>query len=141
MADHSATTDHHDGEHGDHPHVKMSTFVMVFLTLCVLTVISFGAAYLVQPPQLSWAIMLAVSCAKAMLVIAFFMHLIWEASWKYVLTIPASLMSVLLVLLLVPDVGRRTRTYSEERWRYAAEPEVVEHTGHEEGETAAGEVH
>ena len=48
---------------------------------------------------------MAVSCTKAMLVILFFMHLKWEANWKWVLTVPASLMSMLLVLALVPDVG------------------------------------
>ena len=34
----------------------------------------------------------------------------WEANWKYVLTIPASMMSIFLVLMLVPDIGRRTRS-------------------------------
>jgi cytochrome c oxidase subunit 4 len=47
------------------------------------------------------------------------MHLIWEANWKYVLTIPASFMSLLIILLLIPDIGRRTHMYSEERWRHA----------------------
>ena len=32
--------------------------------------------------------MMAVSCTKAMLVILFFMHVKYEANWKYVLTIP-----------------------------------------------------
>ena len=66
--------------------------------------------------------MMAVSCAKAMLVILFFMHMLWEANWKYVLTIPASMMSIFLLLMLIPDVGRRTDRYSEERWLYAAKP-------------------
>jgi cytochrome c oxidase subunit 4 len=61
-----------------------------------------------------------------MLVICFFMHLIWEANWKYVLTIPASLMSVFLVVALVPDVGQRTRYYAEERSLYASEDEGAE---------------
>jgi cytochrome c oxidase subunit 4 len=51
--------------------------------------------------------MMAVSCTKAMLVILFFMHLKWEANWKWVLTVPASLMSLLLILALIPDVGMR----------------------------------
>ena len=51
--------------------------------------------------------MMAVSCTKAMLVILFFMHLKWEANWKWVLTIPATFMSMLLVFMLVPDVGWR----------------------------------
>ena len=35
--------------------------------------------------------MMAVSCTKAMLVILFFMHVKYEANWKYVLTIPAGI--------------------------------------------------
>ena len=68
--------------------------------------------------------MMAVSCTKALLVMLFFMHLLWEANWKYVLTFPAALMSVFLILMLIPDVGFRTRKYSEKRWQQAAEPEV-----------------
>jgi cytochrome c oxidase subunit IV len=77
-------------------------------------------------PGTMWAMMMAVSCAKAMLVILFFMHMLWEANWKYVLTIPASMMSVFLLLMLIPDIGRRTNRYSEERWLYAAEPKAEE---------------
>ena len=73
-----------------------------------------------------WAMMMAVSCAKAMLVILFFMHVMWEANWKYVLTIPASMMSMFLLLMLIPDIGRRTVRYSEERWYYAPKPVVHE---------------
>jgi cytochrome c oxidase subunit IV len=58
-----------------------------------------------------------------MLVILFFMHVLWEANWKYVLTIPASMMSIFLLLMLVPDIGRRTDRYSSERWLHAAEPD------------------
>ncbi len=75
--------------------------------------------------------MMAVSCSKAMLVILFFMHVKYEANWKYVLTIPASIMSVFLVLALVPDVGLRNReaiggrNVAEERQRHMAQPEDV----------------
>jgi hypothetical protein len=53
------------------------------------------------------------------------MHLLTEANWKYVLTIPASMMSALLVLALVPDVGLRTRRYAEERWSGSAQQNDV----------------
>ena len=53
--------------------------------------------------------MMAVSCAKSMLVILFFMHVKYEANWKYVLTIPAAMMSIFLMMMLVPDVGMRMR--------------------------------
>jgi len=91
--------------------------VIVFVMLCVLTGLSFWIAnsHLMDNKYVGWGAMMAVSAAKAMLVILFFMHLWWEKTWKYVLTIPAFIMGVLLVLLLVPDVGFRTQTYSKER--------------------------
>ena len=85
----------------------------------------------------TWIFMMGVSCAKAMLVIMFFMHLLWEANWKYVLTIPAAMMSCFLVLMLIPDVGLRGNWYSEERSVYAAavesHDEHGEHVGDEHG--------
>jgi cytochrome c oxidase subunit 4 len=65
-----------------------------------------------------------------MLVIMFFMHLMWEANWKWVLTIPASFMSIFLMLMLVPDIGWRQNNgyarYSYERLLYAPDPPKVE---------------
>jgi len=65
---------------------------------------------------------MAVSCTKAMLVVLFFMHVWWEANWKYVLTIPAAMMAVFLVIMLVPDVGMRNRMVSQERALHMARP-------------------
>jgi hypothetical protein len=64
--------------------------------------------------------MMIISIAKALLVIIFFMHLKWETNWKYVLTIPAAVMSCLLVLVLIPDIGNRTQSYSAERQKFGA---------------------
>jgi cytochrome c oxidase subunit 4 len=50
-----------------------------------------------------------------MLVILFFMHVWWEANWKYVLTIPAAMMALFLGIMLIPDVGMRNRMVSQER--------------------------
>src|SRR5437773_3502781 len=125
-----------DQEHG---HAGIGKYVMVFIALCVLTAISFAVGnsdtLRHNSPGTMWAMMMAVSCCKALLVILFFMHLLWEANWKYVLTIPASMMSIFLLLMLVPDIGRRTARYSEERWLYAAEPKPPE------APPASGEVH
>jgi cytochrome c oxidase subunit IV len=138
-----------DHEHG---HAGVGKYVMVFIALCVLTAISFAVGNSEtlrhNSPHVMWAMMMAVSCAKALLVILFFMHLLWEANWKYVLTIPASMMSIFLLLMLVPDIGRRTDKYSEERWLHAAEPQpekAPDATGeksdhdHIHGEHAGGE--
>ena len=123
----------HSDQHGhDHDHGGVGKYLAVFLALCVLTGASFFTCSSAWPfkdtPSIGWAFMMAVSCTKAMLVILFFMHLIWEANWKYILTIPAAMMSVFLVCMLIPDVGRRTVYYAEERQLFAAER--VEHHGH-----------
>jgi cytochrome c oxidase subunit IV len=133
-------------EHGDveHHHVEhhggLGKYIAVFVALCILTAISFATAQFMMGPDASNAtllagrvVMIAVSCCKALLVMLFFMHLIWEANWKYVLTIPASIMSIFLLLMLFPDVLDRTRTYSEERWLYAAEPRAE--TSHDTEDT------
>ena len=80
--------------------------------------------------MVGWGTMMAVSVAKALLVILFFMHLWWERAWKYVLTIPSLIMGVLLVMLLVPDIGFRTNTYSNERKMHA--PEAIVDTAMED---------
>ena len=115
---------HHDAGSG------IGKYLAVFVTLCVLTGASFFTYSDYWPfkdtPVVGRSFMLAVSFTKAMLVIMFFMHLLWEANWKYVLTIPATFMSLFLLLMLVPDVGCRMNNgfaqYSEERLRYAAVP-------------------
>ena len=98
-------------------------FIIVFLMLCALTGLSFwiGRSHLMEDKFTGWSAMMAVSVAKAMLVVLFFMHLWWERPWKYVLTLPAIIMGALLVLLLVPDIGFRTERYSQERNSSAAE--------------------
>lgn len=128
MADHAHTPhdDHGHDAHADHGHGGVGKYVMVFIALLVLTAISFAVgnsqSLRENSPGTMWAMMMAVSCAKAMLVILFFMHILWEANWKYVLTVPASMMSIFLLLMLVPDIGRRTEKYSPDRWLHAAEP-------------------
>jgi cytochrome c oxidase subunit 4 len=122
--------DHHDG--ADHGHGGVGKYLMVFAALCVLTGASFFtySSYWPFGKHVAWAFMMAVSCTKAMLVIMFFMHLLWEANWKWVLTIPASFMSIFLMLMLVPDIGWRQDNgfarYSENRLLFAADPPRVE---------------
>ena len=113
----------HEDQHEDHGGAGL--YVAVFIGLCVLTTFSFLTYFPFWrdsvPIGISRAFMMAVSCTKAMLVIMFFMHLKWEANWKWVLTVPASVMSALLILALVPDVGLRMRSASYERMIYASE--------------------
>jgi len=113
--EHSAAHDH--GE--EHGHGGIGKYLLVFLALCGLTTMSFLTYSPAWPwrdqPQVGWAFMMAVSCTKAMLVVLFFMHVFWEANWKYVLTIPAAMMAIFLAIMLIPDVGMRNRMVSQER--------------------------
>jgi len=135
MAEHAHPIEDNDLEADIHEHHApggLMKYLAVFVALCVLTAISFavGSSQTLREnsPGVMMAMMMAVSCAKAMLVILFFMHMMWEANWKYVLTIPASLMSMFLLLMLVPDIGRRVEKYAEERWLFAPVPQV--HSAH-----------
>jgi len=119
-------TDTHSTQHDDHEHHGgVGIFIFVFVALCILTTMSFLTYFdfwrAHVPVHVSRVFMIAVACTKAMLVIMFFMHLKWDANWKWVLTVPASVMSALLILALVPDVGLRMRHASYERMIYAAE--------------------
>lgn len=130
------THDAHDDHHEEHSHTAL--FLMVFVGLCGLTTLSFLTYFDFWrenvPVNVSRAFMMAVSCTKAMLVIMFFMHLKWEANWKWVLTAPVIFMSALLVFALVPDVGLRMRHASHQRMIYAAEVPPAETHAHAEGD-------
>ncbi len=140
MTDTTAHPAHaHDAAHGDHgDHTGIAKYIYVFLALCVLTGASFFTYSEYWPfhdqPKIGWAFMMAVSCTKAMLVILFFMHVKYEANWKYVLTVPAAAMSIFLILALVPDIGLRSHWLAEEREAQMAEPR-------ESGEHGASRVH
>lgn len=101
---------------------RTGLFTTVFVMLVILTAVSFAVANssIMDHPTRGWLAMMVISVAKALLVILFFMHLKWETGWKYVLTIPSAVMSTLLVLVLIPDIGNRTEAYSRQRQRYAA---------------------
>jgi cytochrome c oxidase subunit 4 len=136
MTEHNAPHDEHQPVgHDSHDHADhggIGKYLVVFAALCVLTACSFFtySPYWPFGKEVARAFMLAVSCTKAMLVIMFFMHLLWEANWKWVLTIPASFMSIFLMLMLVPDIGWRKNNgfahYSRERLLYAADPPKIE---------------
>src|ERR1700761_5113304 len=130
MTEHALEDASHEDTAGHAP-FGIAKYVYVFLALCLLTTMSFWTSgylnWLIKWPYpgdiaVSRTFMMAVSCTKAMLVILFFMHVKYEANWKYVLTIPAGMMSIFLMLMLVPDVGFRLRRASEERELYIAHP-------------------
>ena len=128
-------TEQNESRHDAHSRGSTSKFLTVFVVLLIMTAISFivgNNEAIMSTPPIGWTIMFAVSCAKAMLVLLFFMHLKWEANWKYVLTVPASIMAIFFLLMLFPDIMYRTHNYSTRRWLYAPQPPptVENHTKH-----------
>lgn len=71
--------------------------------------------------------MIGVSVTKALLVVLFFMHVLYEASWKYVLTIPCIMMALFLGLSLVPDIGMRNSSADEESLEHMAISPAAQH--------------
>jgi caa(3)-type oxidase subunit IV len=145
---HGHTHDANDAHDEQHAHGGLAQYIYVFVALCVLTSMSFFtySSYWPFPnqPNIGRSFMMAVSCTKALLVILFFMHVKYEANWKYVLTIPAAFMSLFLLLALVPDIGMRSSWISEERRQHMAEPRtdhaspVVHHDDAHQGHDAEG---
>lgn len=150
----------HGGQHAQggapasqHAVHDLSKYIYVVIALCVLSTLSFITYFDPWPldtPAVQRMFMMAVSCSKAMLVILFFMHLKYEANWKYVLTIPASIMAVFLVLALVPDIGSRVNgfldyegKYSSDRMKHVGQPRdvqlLMEASAHAAKEHAAGQ--
>ena len=138
MTEHEEHPETHD-QHEHESHGSTGQYMAVFVSLCILTLCSFWTYSPLWPDfldndSIKRLFMMAVSVTKAMLVIMFFMHLLWEANWKYVLTIPATCMSVFLVLALVPDVALRYRHASRERMLHAAEVQSAQEESEADGE-------
>jgi cytochrome c oxidase subunit 4 len=127
---HADTHGHTHAQDVAHEYGGIAKYIWVTVGLVVLSTASFITTSSYWPfhdqPAVGRAFMMAVSCTKAMLVILFFMHVMYEANWKYVLTVPAGFMSIFLVLMLIPDVGMRHRYASEEADLYTAEPLATE---------------
>lgn len=91
--------------HDDHAthHVN---YLAIFFVLCGCTALSVIFDVLHMPKALTIVLVMAVASAKAMCVMAFFMHLKFEGNWKYVLLAPTTILAIGLPLALFPDVGR-----------------------------------
>jgi cytochrome c oxidase subunit 4 len=119
----AAHASHSSESHGLHAVKKYLYVCVALLILSALSFLTYSDAFRAtfQSVAARRMFMLAVSCAKAMLVVLFFMHLKYEANWKYVLTIPATFMSILLLMALVPDVGARVNGFWGAGMKYTAE--------------------
>ncbi len=101
------TRDDLQGAHDYHAPHGVGKYVAVFLALCVLTAISFVVGNSQQlrenSPGVMWAMMMAVSCAKAMLVILFFMHVKYSSRLTKVIVGTGFFFLAILFVLTLSD--------------------------------------
>ena len=90
-------SDTHSSEEIDR-HVR--TYILVFVSLMVLTVVTVAVYYLPLPLGASIALALVIATVKASLVACFFMHLISEK--KLIFAVLGLTVAFFFVLLFVP---------------------------------------
>lgn len=84
-----------DRQHKSHPN-----YLLVFLSLAVLTALEVGITYVPQLPQAPT--LLALSVFKALLVIMYFMHLRYDSKWfAFIFFIPFVLVIPMLIVLRI----------------------------------------
>ena len=109
MTDPNAESHGPPGVHGFH-----ANYLMVFVALCVCTLISVATDLIDFRSRTVLAIVvLAVAVAKALFVMGYFMHLKFEGRWKFVLLAPTLILAVGLPLALLPDIGMHYYNWTE----------------------------
>ena len=84
-----------------------ANYFVIFMILCVLTMISIAADMLPIGNQIFVlaTIALSVAIAKALFVMLYFMHLKFEKNWKYILLTPTITLAICLPLSLMSDIS------------------------------------
>jgi cytochrome c oxidase subunit 4 len=95
------------GDHGDGPHVlPMSVYMKVFGALLFLTVVTVLVSYLDMGP-FGLVLALVVACAKATLVVLFFMHMLYDDKFNALIFVSSLLFVVLFFAFVFVDIGSR----------------------------------
>ena len=107
--------------HGFH-----ANYLMVFMALCVCTLISVATDLVeIRSRVVLAVVVLAVAVAKALFVMAYFMHLKFEGRWKFILLAPTLILAVGLPLALLPDIGMHYYGWTEAAEEGAGPPQSV----------------
>jgi cytochrome c oxidase subunit IV len=107
MADEHPTHAHPFQEHAAHgPNFQM--YITVFIILCVFTGLSFVFNELARHDIIAYgtsvALIVIVAVLKALCVAAIFMHLRFDWNRLYCIIIPVSIMAVMMMIVLLPDI-------------------------------------
>lgn len=88
----------------EHPHVN---YMRIFWILLFLTLAEYFYAMLTQENFVLLVLgLMTLALVKASLVGLYFMHVKFEGKWVFAMIVPACVLAVLLVLALMPDIGR-----------------------------------
>jgi cytochrome c oxidase subunit IV len=96
------TTSEHAADLGDHAadidkHVKV--YIIVFVALMALTLVTVAVSYLHLPPKMAIAVALFVATIKGSLVACYFMHLVSEKKLIYAVLVITAIKFVALLAL------------------------------------------
>jgi cytochrome c oxidase subunit 4 len=91
---------HHSEDHGP----SVQAYLVVFAALSVFTAISFVVNATVGRNTTGLVIILGVAVCKALLVGAYFMHLVVDWKKLYYLIFPAFILGAMMITVLLPDI-------------------------------------
>ena len=109
-------------------------YITIFLALLVGTALTVFAAYQDMGPMNN-VVMLAIALTKALLVVAFFMHLKYSAKIVWLFAGAGLIWFVIMMTFLLGDYKSRTWQYQAQAWEKSApapvSAESVAHPAHE----------
>jgi cytochrome c oxidase subunit IV len=104
-----------------HQIVPQKTYIMVFLSLIGLTILTTGVAFIDLGP-FNTVVALAIAFCKMMLVIMFFMHLRQSSGLVRIVVLAGFFWLALLMALTTADYRTRTWTPVPAAWSSTAPP-------------------
>ncbi|MFO0967594.1 MAG: cytochrome C oxidase subunit IV family protein [Gemmataceae bacterium] len=122
MSHDSHATGHAEADHGD----VFRSYVIVFASLAVLTMVSYLAYVILGHGMKSLIVILLVSVVKATLVAFIFMHLKWDWGKVFGIMIPVVVMAIMMVIVLLPDMAFAPRRDTSPAALGAAEREPAQ---------------
>lgn len=119
MAEHAPSSEH--GAHTEHV-VPVSTYIIVFICLLLLTGLTTGAAYIDMGP-FNTVVALAIAATKMMLVVLFFMHVKYATGLTKLVVIAGIFWLAILVTLTLAD--ELTRGWSPVPQAWTSNPSLL----------------
>ena len=104
-----------------HPIVSQKTYLMVFLGLAGLTILTTGAAFLDLGP-FNTVVALVIAFSKMLLVVLFFMHVKQSSGLVRVVLLAGFFWMALLIGLTMSDYRTRGWTPAPDSWSSTAPP-------------------